>query len=62
MSIDIGRALTYVRDDPNFLVKILIGGALVFGGFIVSAVISLIFGLIGGGGTILDDPGLLDRW
>jgi len=51
MNLDIGRAITYVRDDPNFLVKILIGGGLVFGGFFISAAISAIFSIVTGGGA-----------
>jgi hypothetical protein len=49
MSLDIGRAITFVSQEANTVVKILIGGALVFLGFSISIGISLVFSLIGGG-------------
>jgi hypothetical protein len=49
MNVDIGRAITFPTQDPNWVVKFLIGGAITFAALLVSVIISVIFGIIGGG-------------
>jgi len=48
MNLDFGKAITYVTREPNYIVKILIGGGIIFLGFLFSTIISI----VGGVGTI----------
>ena len=48
MNLDFGKAFTYVTQEPNYIVKILIGGGILFVGFLISTII----GIVGGIGAI----------
>lgn len=45
MNLDFGKAISYVPQEPNYIVKILIGGGILFAGFVISAIISIIGGV-----------------
>jgi len=46
VNLDFGRAFTYVTQEANYIVKILIGGGILFAGFAVSLLLELVFSII----------------
>jgi Protein of unknown function (DUF4013) len=46
VNLAFGRAFTYVTQEANYIVKILIGGGIIFAGFAVSLLLELVFSII----------------